>query len=140
MFVPSIVDGELVSPEPSEVSGHVGEDCRVESPIPLRRKLQEVVQAVPVLDGHEVDEVAGLGSTEYGQQLVDGQFLTGQHRVAGSLLDREEPRVGRQVEFRPVGGVGNGQSGEAVTIDDPFDLKVGVAERLFDGRDQPIGR
>jgi hypothetical protein len=52
-----------------------------------------------------------------GQQFVDGQFLTGQHRVAGSLLDREEPRVGCQVEFRPVGGVGNGQPGEAVTVE-----------------------
>ena len=140
LFVPSVIYGELVPPKPGEVSGHLGEDVQIEAAILLRGQFQEVVQAVAVLHGHEIHEVAGLGSTEYGQQLVDGQLLTGQHRIAGPLLDREEPCIGCQVELRPVGGVRDRQPSEAVTVDDPFDLKVGVAERSFYGRDQPIDR
>jgi hypothetical protein len=140
LFVPPIVDGELVPPKPGEVSGHLREDVRIEAAVLLYGELQKVVQTVPVLHGHEVHEVAGLSSTEYGQQLVDGQLLPGQHRVAGSLLDREEPRIGCQVQLRPVGGVRDRQPGEAVAVDDPFDLKVGIAECLFDGWDQLIDR
>lgn len=57
----------------------------------------EPIQAVARLDRHQVGEVAGLGSSEYREYLVDRQLLGAQQRRWRSGLGGEQPCVGAEV-------------------------------------------
>ncbi|HVX20439.1 MAG TPA: hypothetical protein VHB02_03755 [Acidimicrobiales bacterium] len=72
MFISFVVYGELASPEPREVAGHLGEDRRIEAAIFLGRQFHEVIEAVAGFHCHEVDKVAGFCPAEDRQELIDG--------------------------------------------------------------------
>jgi hypothetical protein len=89
-------------PSPREASGHLGEHLRGEAAVFLGGELEEVLEPVALFDRCEVDEVARLGASEHREHLVDGQLLAAQRRCGLSLLDREEPCAGPEVELGAV--------------------------------------
>lgn len=76
LLVPGVVERELVAAEPAEPAEHLGEDRWAEATILLGRELTKPLETVVWLDLHQIDEVAGFGASEEGEQLVDGELLS----------------------------------------------------------------
>ena len=97
-----VVDRELIPAQTIETLCHVGEHLGVESVVLLRCHLEQPIESESILNGHEVHEVTGLGSPEYGQYLVHRQLLGGEEGEARTLVDGEAPSVTPQVDLGPV--------------------------------------
>jgi hypothetical protein len=138
LFVPVVVEVELLSAEAAQPGEHVGEDRGAEAAILLGCKAAETFEAVAGLELHQVDEVASLGTSEQRKQLVDRQLLTGKHRSWFARLGWKQPGVGRQVEFRPIVGALDDQSRKAWVDLDLMHGETGFAECAYDGWDEPV--
>ena len=111
--------------------------CRRSAPA-LGREIEQPLETVAVGHSHEVDEVAGFGTFEKGEQLVDGELFAGQQRKTGALFDRERSRVATEVNLGPVLAVFHEQPGKARVVDRPLDVETVVEQCLLRSGDKPI--
>ncbi len=88
-----LVELELVPAKSIEPAEHLGEDGWREASVLLGGELEEAVEPIPRLEGHEVDEVARLGASEQRQELVDRELFAAERRSGRSRLGGEETCV-----------------------------------------------
>lgn len=129
---------ELVHTKATEPSEHFSEDLDREDWILLSTKSEQISKWISVDQRREVNEVPGLGPPEDGEQLVDRKLHGTQQRQPILDLQREQPGIGREVDFRNFAAFLNCQPDEAQAFTDAMNLIAGHFEGFLRLRQQPL--
>ena len=131
-------DLKFVARKTLEPRHHLGEDLSVKARVLLRCAPHEMLESIALCKCREVDEVARLGSSKDGKNLVNGEFFASQSRTKRPLLDWKEAKISAEIDLRHIARLTHLESIEAGALPNSTNGKPGVPECPLDDGDDLI--
>jgi hypothetical protein len=121
-----------------ESAEHVAGHGAGESRVLLVRQLAQPIEPESFDQRVDVDEVAGLRTTEQGEQLVGGELLDRQHRTERARFGGADAGVGGEIDLGRVVTGRDREPGETVALPLTPHRQAGRGERPDRGDQQAV--